>query len=95
MKDDATESEIVGFLMTLYVNKIKENEKVAAVDTIVQKIIGKKADTVPDWMKELRQQCLDGTITPDDLITQGKVRLKEEKKKAKEAEKETAKATKQ
>lgn len=46
-------------------------------------------------MKELRQQCLDGTITPDDLITQGKVRLKEEKKKAKEAEKETAKATKQ
>ena len=95
LKDDATESEIVGFLMTLYVNKIKENEKVAAVDTIVQKIIGKKADTVPDWMKELRQQCLDGTITPDDLITQGKVRLKEEKKKAKEAEKETAKATKQ
>ena len=95
LKANASESEIVAHLMQLYVEKVAEVEKNEAVDAAVQKVIGKKADTVPDWMQELRQQCLDGTITPDDLITQGKVRLKEEKKKAKEAEKEAAKATKQ
>lgn len=77
--------------MKLYVEKVAEVEKNEAIEAAVQKVIGKKAETVPDWMQELRQQCLDGTITPDELITQGKARLKDEKKKAKEAEKEAAK----
>lgn len=94
LKADASESEIVAHLMKLYAGKAADVEKNEAIDAAVQKVIGKKAEAVPDWMQELRQQCLDGTITPDDLITQGKVRLKEEKKKAKEAEKEAVKATK-
>ena len=91
LKADASESEIVAHLMKLYVEKVAEVEKNEAIEAAVQKVIGKKAETVPDWMQELRQQCLDGTITPDELITQGKARLKDEKKKAKEAEKEAAK----
>lgn len=91
LKADASESEIVAHLMKLYVEKVAEVEKNEAIEAAVQKVIGKKAETVPDWMQELRQQCLDGTITPDELITQGKARLKDEKKKVKEAEKEAAK----
>ena len=83
----SSESEIVAHLMKLYVQKVAEVERGEEVDLAVQKVIGKKAETVPDWMEDLRQQCLDGKITTDDLISQGKARLKEEKKKAKEAEK--------
>lgn len=91
LKADATESEIVAHLMQLYVEKVTEVNKNEAMDVAVQKVLGKKAEAVPDWMQELRQLCLDGRITPDELIVQGKVRVKEEKKKAKVAEKEAAK----
>ena len=94
LKANATEAEIVRQLMSLYINKCSELEKIKSVNVAVQKVIGKKSESVPDWMHELRQQCLDGTITPDDLITQGKAQLKEEKKKAKEAEKAASKASK-
>ena len=87
VKASASESEIFAHLMKLYVQKVAEVEKAEKVDLAVQKVIGKKAETIPDWMEDLRQQCLDGKITKDDLITQGKARFKEEKKKAKEAEK--------
>lgn len=93
LKANASESEIVSHLMKLYLAKVSEVEKTEAIDAVVQKVIGKKVETVPDWMQELRQQCLDGAITLDELTTQGKARLKEEKK-AKEAEKEAAKASK-
>ena len=91
LKADATESEIVAHLMQLYVEEVTEVNKYEAMDAAVQKVLGKKAEAVPDWMQELRQLCLDGRITPDELIVQGKVRVKEEKKKAKVAEKEAAK----
>ncbi len=91
LKADATESEIVAHLMQLYVEKVAEVNKNEAMDAAVQKVLGKKAEAVPDWMQELRQLCLDGRITPDELIVQGKARIKEEKKKAKAAEKEAAK----
>ena len=94
LRPEASESEIVGHLMNLYMNKISEMEKIATVDVAVKKVIGKKADSIPDWMEELRKQCLDGKIMTDDLISQGKARLKEEKKKAKEAEKAASKASK-
>ena len=94
LKASASESEIVAHLMKLYVKKVAEVEKTEEVDNAVQKVIGKKAESVPDWMEDLRQQCLDGKITTDDLITQGKARFKEEKKKAKEAEKAASKASK-
>ena len=95
LKVSSTEGEIVSHLMTLYAAKMAMVEKVEAIDMAVQKVIGKKADSVPDWMEDLRQQCLDGKITKDDLISQGKARLKEEKKKAKEAEKAASKASTQ
>lgn len=91
LKADATESEIVAHLMQLYVEKVAEVNKNEAMGAAVQKVLGKKAEAVPDWMQELRQLCLDGRITPDELIVQGKARIKEEKKKAKAAEKEAAK----
>lgn len=73
--------------MKLYARKAADVNKNEAIDAAVQKVIGKKAEAVPGWIRELRQQCLAGTITPDDLITQGKAHLKEEKKKARAAEK--------
>ena len=91
LKADATESEIVAHLIQLYVEKVAEVNKNEAMDAAVQKVLGKKAEAVPDWMQELRQLCLDGRITPDELIVQGKARFKEEKKKAKEAEKAASK----
>ena len=94
LKADASESEIVSHLMKLYVQKVAEVEKTEEIDNAVQKVIGKKAESVPDWMEDLRKQCFDGKITTDDLISQGKARLKEEKKKAKEAEKAASKASK-
>ena len=87
LKVSSSEGEIVSHLMTLYAAKMSMVEKEEAIDIAVKKAIGKKAETVPDWMQELRKQCLEGLISPDDLIIQGKARLKEEKKKAKEAEK--------
>ena len=94
LKANASESEIVAHLMQLYVEKVAEVEKNEVIDAAVQKVIGKKAESVPDWMEDLRKQCLDGKIMTDDLISQGKARLKEEKKKAKEAEKAASKASK-
>lgn len=91
-KASMSEDSILAELMKLYHRNLAEYEKNETVDAAVQKVLGKKAETVPDWMQGLRQQCLDGTITPDELITQGKARLKEEKKKAKEAEKAASKA---
>lgn len=94
LKANASESEIVAHLMKLYVQKVAEVEKAEEVDLAVKKVIGKKAETIPDWIADLREQCLDGKITTDDLITKGKARLKEEKKKVKEAEKAASKASK-
>ena len=87
-----------GFLksfLELYLSRRLHNEQESTVDAAVHKVIGKTAETVPDWLQELRQQCLDGKLTPEELITQGKARLKEEKKKAKAAEKEDAKKAKE
>ena len=94
LKANASETEIVAHLMKLYVTKVEEVEKTREVDKAVHKVIGNKAESVPGWMEELRKQCLDGKITTDDLIVQGKAQLKEEKKKAKEAEKAASKASK-
>ena len=94
LQSKASEPEIIGHLMTLYMKKIAEMEKTAIVDEAVQKVIGKKTVIIPDWMQKLRECCLKGDLTIEDMIANGKIRLKEEKKKAKEAEKEATKATK-
>ncbi len=94
LKTSSTEEEIVSHLMTLYAEKISEFEKMEAADNAVQKVIGKKQDGVPAWLLELRKQYLDGSLTLEELIINGKAHLKEEKKKAKEAEKVAAKEAK-
>ena len=76
---NASEPEIVAHLMKLYVKKVAEVEKTEEVDLAVKKVIGKKAEVVPDWMEELRNQCLQGTLTIENLVSKGKARLKEEK----------------
>lgn len=78
-KTSMSEEDILAELMKLYVKKVAEVEKTEEVDLAVKKVIGKKAEVVPDWMEELRNQCLQGTLTIEDLITKGKARLKEEK----------------
>ncbi len=91
----ASVTEALGKIVELYLSRRLHNEQESTVDAAVHKVIGKTAETVPDWLQELRQQCLDGKLTPEELITQGKARLKEEKKKAKAAEKEDAKKAKE
>lgn len=93
LKKQVSESDIVEHLMKLYCEKDAEVKKIEVIDVAVQKVLGKKAETVPDWMDDLRKQCLDGKITTDDLIVQGKARFKEEKKKAREAEKMATEAS--
>ncbi len=87
LKTSATDVAITSHLMKLYIQKLEEIQVQEVANDAVQKVIGKKAESVPDWMDVLRKQCIEGQISPDDLIIQGKARLKEEKKKAKEAEK--------
>lgn len=93
LKKQVSESDIVEHLMKLYCEKDAEVKKIEVIDVAVQKVLGKKAETVPDWMDDLRKQCLDGKITTDDLIVQGKARFKEAKKKAREAEKMATEAS--
>lgn len=76
LKADATEQEVVSFLMERYLEKVNEVENRESIDAAVSKVIGKKAETVPDWMQELRAQCLAGKITTDELIAQGKAKKK-------------------
>lgn len=62
--------------MGLYVQRVAQLEKEESVHNAVRKVIGKKAETVSDWMQELRAQCLAGKITTDELIAQGKAKKK-------------------
>lgn len=73
---DAAEETIVSHLMGLYVQRVAQLEKEESVHNAVRKVIGKKAETVSDWMQELRAQCLAGKITTDELIAQGKAKKK-------------------
>lgn len=88
---DLSEAQIVEKLFTLFQEQVTELEKKEAVNAAVLKVIGKQADAIPDWLEELRTQCLTGVISTDELITQGKSKKKEiaaaEHKAKKEAEK--------
>ena len=75
LKKNVSEEAIVSHLMKLYVAKVAEVEKIESVDAAVQKVIGKKTETVPEWMQELRQQCLDGKLTIDGLIATGRATI--------------------
>lgn len=78
-----TEAEIVAKLMTMYETRVKALELEEVAEKAVRKVIGKKAEIIPDWLEALRGECLKQKITAEELVTQGKARLKEEKKKAK------------
>lgn len=77
LKSTATESEIVGILLSRYKDRVDQIEKEKATDKAIKKILGKNADNVPDWLQDLRAQCLDGKITAEELLVQGKARKKE------------------
>ncbi len=85
LSESATESEIVAHLMTLYSAKVAEVERQEAVETVIQKILGKGSDTVPAWLEELKAKALNAEITPDELLTQGKARKKQEAAKIRKA----------
>lgn len=91
LKQDATEAQIVAMLLTLYEQKSQEVAKNDAINTTVLKIIGKKAESIPDWLEILKSQCLAGTISIEELLEQGKAKKKEiaaaERKAKKEAKK--------
>lgn len=87
---DLSEAQIVEKLFDLYHKQVEEFEKREAVNAAVQKVLKQEA-SVPDWLEELRMQCLNGVITADELIAQGKAKKKEiaaaERKAKKKAEK--------
>lgn len=73
---DLTEAQIVEKLFALYQKQVAELEKKESVNAAVLKVIGKQATAIPDWLEELRAQCLTGAITADELIAQGKAKKK-------------------
>lgn len=85
-----SEPDIVAALLRLYEVKADEAERREAADAAVLKVLGKNAETVPSWMTELHEQCLAGTITPDELIVHGKAKKKAEAAAARKAAKKTA-----
>ena len=91
LSENETEEGIVSHLLGLYEKKIVEVEKTEAIEAAVHKVIGKKYESIPDWMVELQTKCQAGEISVDELITQGKAKKKEiasaERKTKKEAEK--------
>ena len=80
--DDLSEPEIVARMMRLYVKRVEEVERQEAVDTAIRKILGKGADTVPEWLQELKAKALNAEITPEELLTQGRALKKQEAAKA-------------
>lgn len=88
---DLSEAQIIEKLFALYQKQVAELEKKETVNAAVLKVISKQATAIPDWLKELRTQCLTGAITADELIAQGKAKKKEiaaaERKAKKKAEK--------
>lgn len=94
LKANATEEQIVSHLTKLFIDKVAEADKREAVEAAVRKVLGVKETEVPEWMVELRKQCLDGTITTEELIANGKAKKKELAAAARKAKKEAEKAAK-
>ena len=87
-----TEAEIVSKLMELYVIKAQEADKRELANATVTKIWGaKNTDPRPQWLEDLRQEYLNGKISAEDFLSQGKAKLKAEKAAARKAEKEKEK----
>lgn len=85
LSESATESEIVAHLMMLYSAKIAQVERQEAVEAVIQKILGKGAETIPAWLEELKAKALNAEITPTELLAQGKALKKQEAAKTRKA----------
>lgn len=86
LKAKASVTESLGKIVMLYMERREKNRKESAIDKAVKSVIGKMVDPLPQWMNELRQLCMDGVITTDELIRKGKAKKKElaaEERKAK------------
>lgn len=73
-----SESDIIAALMKLYRIKATQADLAETADAAALKVLGKNTKEIPEWMADLRAQCLAGTLPPEKLIVQGK----EMKKKA-------------
>lgn len=71
LKPNATEQEIVSRLMHLYVERSGYVKKEEIVGEAVKKIVGRSS--VPSWLNELKEQCMRGEISVEDLIEKGKL----------------------
>lgn len=82
---DLSEPEIVARMMRLYAARVEEVERQEAVEAVIQKILGKGAETIPAWLEELKAKALNAEITPTELLAQGKARKKQEAAKTRKA----------
>lgn len=82
---DLSEPEIVASMMRLYAARVEEVERQEAVEAVIQKILGKGAETIPAWLEELKAKALNAEITPTELLAQGKARKKQEAAKTRKA----------
>lgn len=82
---DLSEPEIVARMMRLYAARVEEVERQEAVGAVIQKILGKGAETIPAWLEELKAKALNAEITPTELLAQGKARKKQEAAKTRKA----------
>lgn len=71
--------------MMLYSAKIAQVERQEAVEAVIQKILGKGAETIPAWLEELKAKALNAEITPTELLAQGKALKKQEAAKTRKA----------
>ena len=72
-------------MMRLYAARVEEVERQEAVEAVIQKILGKGAETIPAWLEELKAKALNAEITPTELLAQGKARKKQEAAKTRKA----------
>lgn len=75
LKAEATEQEMVAELLKRYKKRIEQVEKEEAVAAAVKKVIGRAQ--VPSWLNELKEQCLRGEISVEDLVEKGKLLKRE------------------
>ena len=75
LKADTTEQEMVAELIKRYKKRIEQVEKEEEVAAAVKKVIGRAQ--VPSWLNELKEQCLRGEISVEDLIEKGKLLKRE------------------
>ena len=88
LEDSLSEDQIVGKLMEKYQVQLKASEFREDVQKAIRKIWGLKNEApMPEWLMNLRKQCIAGELSIEDLLKKGKEQMKAEKAAAKKENK--------